>query len=85
MFIKTKLTDIFDILINKAKQKDKAILGLSFETVDNINSKEKDINLVISIIKGKGYKDFAHFLEYLAEGYTEIAISDDYKLKLGFK
>jgi len=82
---KTDLTEVFDLLISKAKQEDKAMLELSLEVVDNINSPQKDIDLAVGVVRDKGYKDFAHFLEYLAEGYTKIAISEDYKLKLGLK
>ena len=82
---KTDLTEVFDLLISKAKQEDKAMLELSLEVVDNINSPQKDIDLAVGVVRDKGYKDFAHFLEYLAEGYTKIAISENYKLKLGLK
>lgn len=79
---KTSISDILDVLIKKAKEKDIIDLRMARDIVNNTMQDDYTKKRAIEMIKKIGYSDYAYYLEMLDLDYYEIMLSDDYKKKL---
>jgi len=54
----------------EVKQKDKALVKIAINTVDNVNSDIITRSNAIDAVESLGYDDLAYYLELLDNGYT---------------
>jgi len=79
---KVDIMSLLNFLDGSIKQEDKSLIKVAKDAVNDTLQDKKTRELAIKSVKDKGYEDYAYFLEYIDNGYSDIKISDGYKAEL---
>ena len=74
---KTDIISAIEVLASKAKTKDKGLIKMATDTVDNLNQDAKTQKKAIEQVNKAGYPEIARLLEYLESGNTRVRFSEE--------